>query len=84
MTATRGLLIILEGCDRTGKSTQAKLLCEQYVAQGKRAELIKFPDRTTPIGRVLNEYLQRGGMQDAHAAHLLFSANRWELYESIR
>ena len=37
------------------------------------------PDRTTPIGKIINEYLTAGASIDDHAIHLLFSANRWEL-----
>lgn len=41
-------------------------------------------DRTTSIGRMINQYL-RGEIQlDDHAVHLLFSANRWEAAAQIR
>lgn len=36
------------------------------------------PDRTTPIGKMLNAYLTNAADMDDHAVHLLFAANRWE------
>lgn len=45
MTAisSRGSVILVEGLDRTGKSTQADLLIQEFHKAGKKAELIKFP-----------------------------------------
>lgn len=42
------------------------------------AELWNFPDRTTAVGKSINEYLQGSRESDDAAIHLLFSANRWE------
>jgi dTMP kinase len=69
----RGAFIVLEGVDRCGKSTQAARLVE---ALG--AEFMRFPDRTTAIGQMINAYLAEGKDMDDRAVHLLFSANRWE------
>ncbi|KAM3124447.1 thymidylate kinase [Candidozyma auris] len=75
----RGNLILIEGLDRSGKSTQATILAEKL-----DAELIKFPDRSTPIGQIINRYLvDRDFHLPDQAAHLLFSANRWELANSL-
>ena len=41
--ARRGALIVLEGCDRVGKSTQCQKLFEALNSSGKRAEKISFP-----------------------------------------
>ncbi len=46
-------------------------------AQGK-VELWRFPDRQTPTGALINNYLETAGNLDDRAVHLLFSANRWE------
>lgn len=35
-------------------------------------------DRTTPIGQMINGYLNGETEQEDHVIHLLFSANRWE------
>lgn len=42
------------------------------------AELWRFPDRTTAIGKMINSYLTSQSEIDDAAVHLLFSANRWE------
>ncbi|XP_003744559.1 thymidylate kinase [Galendromus occidentalis] len=76
--ATRGALIVLEGLDRTGKSTQARTLVKNLNSKGILAELQIFPDRTTQIGKVISEYLSHARDLDDRAIHLLFSANRWE------
>jgi len=36
------------------------------------------PDRTTPLGGVINSYLTHSTELDDRSIHLLFSANRWE------
>lgn len=35
-------------------------------------------DRTTPIGQMINSYLQQSSELEDRAIHLLFAANRWE------
>lgn len=75
----RGLLIALEGGDRCGKSTQCTLVLEYLTkVMNQPTFFIKFPERTSAIGRVINEYLQCGNELSNQAIHLLFSANRWE------
>lgn len=39
----RGALIVLEGCDRSGKSTQCTRLIERLTKEGKNVALWKFP-----------------------------------------
>jgi thymidylate kinase len=75
----RGLLIALEGGDRCGKSTQCAMVLEHVSSVlNQPVHFIKFPERTSAIGRVINEYLQCGNELSNQAIHLLFSANRWE------
>ena len=40
---------------------------------------IAYPDRTTTIGKMIDNYLQSKAELDDRAIHLLFSANRWEI-----
>ncbi|KAA1468999.1 thymidylate kinase [Dentipellis sp. KUC8613] len=79
----RGAFIVIEGLDRSGKSTQAATLVERLQAERIAVQLHKFPDRTTPIGRMIDSYLRSESDLDDHTVHLLFSANRWELATSI-
>lgn len=74
----RGALLVFEGLDRSGKSTQSRLLVESLKKHGKEAELIAFPDRTTPVGKILGEYLSNKADLNDKALHLLFTANRFE------
>jgi len=73
----RGALIVFEGCDRSGKTTQVQRLVERLNSQGKASRMMRFPDRTTGIGKVINSYLTCSEELDDRAIHLLFSANRW-------
>lgn len=43
MAGRRGALIVLEGVDRAGKSTQSRKLVDALCAEGHRAELLRFP-----------------------------------------
>lgn len=83
MSAVRGALIVFEGCDRAGKSTQAKMLIEALTTLKLPAELRAFPDRTTTIGQLINKYLTKKLDFPPETVHLLFSANRWECKNEI-
>ncbi|POS87805.1 hypothetical protein EPUL_000270 [Erysiphe pulchra] len=74
----RGGFILIEGLDRAGKTTQVKRLCDKLYSLGHNIKTLRFPDRTSPIGLMINDYLQNSTDMDDHAIHLLFSANRWE------
>jgi dTMP kinase len=77
-SSDRGAFIVLEGVDRCGKTTQCGLLLEQLLAEGIPAVSKRFPDRTTTIGKMIDQYLTGSKDLEDHAIHLLFSANRWE------
>jgi dTMP kinase len=76
--SSRGAFIVLEGLDRSGKTTQVKLLEQRFVEEGKKVKVMRFPDRTTPIGQMIDNYLKSNVEMEDHVIHLLFSANRWE------
>ena len=75
---SRGSIIVFEGCDRCGKTTQCKKLVEYLNENNKPTKLQRFPDRTTAIGSVCNDYLANKCELEDHAVHLMFTANRWE------
>ncbi|KLU91077.1 thymidylate kinase [Magnaporthiopsis poae ATCC 64411] len=79
----RGALITLEGLDRSGKTTQVKLLEQRFVELGRKVKVMRFPDRSTPIGEMIDSYLRSQVDMDDHVIHLLFSANRWEAVKAI-
>ncbi|KAI5084033.1 hypothetical protein GOP47_0000202 [Adiantum capillus-veneris] len=74
----RGALIVLEGLDRSGKSSQCASLVSFLNKQGISAEAWRFPDRSTAIGSMISSYLSSSADLDDCTVHLLFSANRWE------
>ncbi|KAI5365215.1 Putative thymidylate kinase, P-loop containing nucleoside triphosphate hydrolase [Septoria linicola] len=84
MASQRGHLIVFEGLDRSGKSTQCARLVDHLIAQGQKVEYMRFPNRGTVIGQMINNYLVGSSNQEDHAIHLLFSANRWEAAEDIK
>ncbi|XP_072765671.1 thymidylate kinase [Anoplolepis gracilipes] len=79
----RGALIVLEGCDRAGKSTQTEMLMNKLNELRIPAQTLSFPNRGTPVGAVLNSFLSKKISLPPETAHLLFSANRWESKEYI-
>jgi len=50
---TRGKLIVLEGLDRSGKSTISKYVADLISAKAPTTN-INFPDRNTPVGKMIN------------------------------
>ncbi|KAI1108786.1 thymidylate kinase-domain-containing protein [Nemania sp. NC0429] len=80
----RGAFIVFEGMDRAGKTTQAKLLQVRCIESGREVKFMRFPDRTTPIGQMIDSYLKGEAEIEDHVIHLLFTANRWEAAKKIR
>lgn len=68
----RGKLIVFEGIDRSGKSTQSQILLEAL----NNCVKISFPNRETVIATVINSYLTSNLLLNDQSIHLLFSANR--------
>lgn len=83
MIVNRGALIVLEGCDRSGKSTQCKKLEASLKERNILAERLSFPDRTTTTGKLISDYLLKKTELNDRTIHLLFSANRWELSQKM-
>jgi dTMP kinase len=40
---SRGAFIVLEGLDRSGKTTQVKMLCDKLYAEGHNVRTLRFP-----------------------------------------
>ena len=82
-TSKRGSLIVFEGCDRSGITTQVAKLVGKLTEQGKQPMSITFPDKTSDIGSIITSYFTHTKELDNHAMHLLFSANIWEKKKEI-
>ncbi len=75
-----GLFVTLEGIDRSGKTTQARLLCE---ALGDRAVAVREPGGTA-VGERVRELLKDPAIQvDERTEALLFAAARAELVSEV-
>lgn len=83
-TVKRGVMIVFEGADRVGKSTHASKCLDALKTNGHPVELIKFPNRESPTGVLIDSYLKGQQKLDDHSIHLLFSANRWELFQDMK
>jgi dTMP kinase len=75
-----GLFVTLEGIDRSGKTTQARLLCE---ALGDRAVAVREPGGTA-VGERVRELLKDPSIEvDERTEALLFAAARAELVAEV-
>jgi dTMP kinase len=78
--AVGGLFVTFEGIDRSGKTTQAAMLCD---ALGERALAVREPGGT-PAGERVRAILKDPGVElGARAEALLFAAARAELVEGV-
>ncbi|KAL3274360.1 hypothetical protein HHI36_015758 [Cryptolaemus montrouzieri] len=85
MSIGRGALIVIEGVDRSGKTTQCRKLVKSLNDRNIRTELMNFPDRSTLTGELISHYLKdKTCTLNDKAIHLLFSANRWENHDKMK
>lgn len=74
-----GLFVTFEGIDRSGKTTQARMLAE---ALGERAVAVREPGGTE-LGERVREVLKGDVPLDARAEALLFAAARAQLVADV-
>jgi dTMP kinase len=79
----KGKLIVIEGIDGSGKTTQLKLLLKRLEKDGHKVKTIHFPQHGHQFfGVMVDEYLT-GKFGDAsdvdpHLASVLYACDRWE------
>ncbi|KAL1238522.1 Thymidylate kinase [Trichinella spiralis] len=83
MENCRGALIVFEGLDRSGKTTQVRLLSNFLQCHAFPVVTMRFPTRAGVIGEMLDQYLNKKVEMENHVAHLLFSADRWAVHTEI-
>ncbi|HEY7733618.1 MAG TPA: dTMP kinase [Nitrososphaera sp.] len=81
--AAKGRIVVIEGTDKAGKTTQSRMLVEALKNVGRISVVIDFPDYATPIGMEIRAFLDGRRDYPSETKHLLFSANRWEKKKEI-
>lgn len=80
-----GKLIVIDGLDGSGKSTQAKRLYDILERAGKQVKLISFPDYEQPSSVLVRMYLsgefsQNADDINAYAASSFYAVDRYASY----
>ena len=81
-----GKLIVLEGLDGSGKSTQMECLCRNLSGIGQPFCRIKLPDYDDPSSTLVQMYLngefgRSAGDVNAYAASLFYAVDRYASYK---
>jgi dTMP kinase len=79
----KGKIIVIEGTDKAGKGTQARLLMDALKRSGRICVKMDFPDYTTRIGAEIRAFLDGKRDYPSELKHVLLSANRWEKKKEI-
>lgn len=72
------MLIVIEGSDKAGKSTQTQMLSEGLRKDGLMIATMSFPDYSTNVGKEIKAFLHGEKEYPIEVRHMLLSANRWE------
>lgn len=78
----KGKLIVIEGLDGSGKSTQAKILVHRLNQNGLKATLISYPDYDKPSSTLVKMYLngefsQNPADVNAYSASTFYAVDRY-------
>jgi dTMP kinase len=75
----KGIFIVLDGIDGSGKGTQTKMLVERLQKEGFDVETISFPQYGKKSAGAVEEYLNSNyGMIDAKQASVLYAVDRFD------
>ncbi|NLA16092.1 MAG: dTMP kinase [Bacteroidales bacterium] len=83
------MLIVLEGLDGAGKSTQLKAMEDYFKAGNKSVHFLHFPQYDTPVyGTLVARFLrgESGSLEgvDPYLVALLFAGNRYEKSRQLK
>ncbi len=83
-----GRLIVFEGTDGSGKSTQFKTLCDRLAKQGTSYEKLVFPQYKEPSSALIRMYLagefgSRPGDVNPYAASAFYAVDRYASMKKV-
>ncbi len=81
---TKGKLIVLDGLDGSGKSTQLELAADYLRKKGVKFRSVSFPNYNTASGQLVSEYLSGKikceGINGAYSASAIYAVDRYASY----
>ena len=83
-----GKLIVFEGTDGSGKSTQFARLCERVSAMGKEYQKLTFPQYAEPSSALIRMYLggefgEKPGDVNPYAASAFYAVDRYASWKKV-
>lgn len=83
-----GKLIVIEGTDGSGKSTQFRLLTQRLNQEGKAFEQLVFPQYSEPSSALIRMYLggefgTHPGDVNAYAASAFYAVDRYASFQKV-
>ena len=83
-----GKLIVIEGTDGSGKSTQFRLLTERLEREGRAFRQLEFPQYSEPSSALIKMYLggefgTKPSDVNSYAASVFFAVDRYASYKKV-
>ena len=83
-----GKLIVIEGTDGSGKSTQFKLLTQRLKDDGRAFQQLEFPQYSEPSSALIRMYLggefgRKPSDVNAYAASAFYAVDRYASYKKV-
>lgn len=87
MTQKKGIFIVIDGIDGSGKGTQVELVKHELTKKGKRVALLDFPRYGEQSSFMVRKYLngEYGSLQeiDAYKASIFYAIDRFDAKKDI-